>query len=205
MRLQSSVYFDISAKLCYLWTRSDPNRYIVDLKEQEKEQTIPVHLNDDKNRNESELMQCVQDFCRAFVANTQNKSYLNKLTYLVSLKRRVEITDIEDKEDYQSYSFSGGGFNFIITTNNALIYPNDIKTNLNVPFYFKDIKPKNLDPKIPVFIEKYDEHNADVRPLTPNDTVVGPDLKQLWPTPTGQIPNQLVELLKKTSEPVLAR
>ena len=104
MQLQSSVYFDISAKLCYLWTRSDPNRYIVDLNEQEKEQTIPVHLNDDKNRNESELMQCVQDFCRAFVANTQNKSYLNKLTYLVSLKDNaglVKMYAFVDVRDYQ--------------------------------------------------------------------------------------------------------
>ena len=204
MRLQSSVYFNISAKLCYLWTRSDPNRYIVDLMEQEKEQMIPVHLNDDKNRNESELVQCVKNFCINFVEKSKTDFYLDKLTYKVSLYRTVHVCDIDDK-NRQSHSFSGGGFNFIITTNNALIYPNDIKTNLNVPFYFKDIKPKNLDPKIPVFIEKYDKHNADVRPLTPNDTVVGPDLKQLWPTPTGQIPNQLVELLKKTSEPVLAR
>lgn len=204
MQLQSSVYFDIYADLYYLWTRSDPDRYIVDLCEQQQSKMIPVHPENGRTLNESELVQCVKNFCINFVEKSKTDFYLDKLTYKVSLYRTVHVCDIDDK-NRQSHSFPGGGFDFIIATNGILTYPDEIKKALNVPHFFGDVKPENLDPKIPVFIEKYDRYNAVARSLTPNDTVVGPDLKQLWPTPTGQIPNQLVELLKKTSEPVLAR
>lgn len=201
MRLQSSVFFDIYADLFYL--KTVPYGPYMELTAHQKRDTIHTLTDDGKITPVSEILEFVRNFCEHFVADTKNQFYLDKLTYSFKIYRKVKVTDTDDKIYFRSYDFTGGNSGFILTTNNDLIYPCDIKKALQAPFYFKNIKSESrLNPNNPIYIQKYDKHTATVRPLTQQDTVVDTQLNQIWPNKTDCPPLALKKLLEQTTEKI---
>lgn len=203
MQLQSSVHFEIFSKLFYLNNISDLTGYKLLLTPSSRRGSIAAQTSDGTVKGTPELTESVRDFCSRIAICAKDSFYLDKLTYLVTLCRMVKISDADDKVYFQNHNFNGGNFEFILATNDKLIYPHDIKSSLHVPFYFGSvISDKKLEPDTPVYIEKYDEHDAFVRPLTMEDRVVDRNLNQIWPMATGQIPVGLKKLLEQTTEKV---
>lgn len=195
MQLQSSVHFDIFSNLFYLYQdgkdlRSSPRRY-----------NINAQSDNGKIKQLSELIESMRFYCSDFTSSAKCRDgfYIDKLTYLVKLCRMVKISDADDKVYFQNHNFNGGNFEFILATNDKLIYPHDIERVLKVPYFYST---KQLPADTPVYIEKYDKHNAFVRPLTMQDRVVDKNLNQIWPMATGQIPVGLKKLLEQTTEKV---
>ena len=182
---------------------SDQTGYKELLTSSSRRASIAAQSSDGTSKQPQELLESVRDFCLHIATSAEDSFYLDKLTYLVKLYRKVRIADTDDKEYFQHHDFNGDKFEFILATNDKLIYPRDIKSALRVPFYFSSIiSDKELKSDAPVYIEKYDEHNAVVRPLTREDTVVDTHLNLIWPIKTGQIPVRLKKLLKQTTEKV---
>ena len=203
MRLQSSVHYDIFSELFYLKNISDQTGYKLLLTSSSRRGSIAAQSSDGTVKGTPELTESVRDFCSRIAVCAEDSFYLNKMTYLVKLYRKVKITDTDDKVNFQNHDFNGDNFEFILATNDKLIYPRDIKDALQVPFYFDGVtSDKELKPDTPVYIEKYDKHNAVVRPLTMQDRVVDKNLNQIWPIATGQIPVGLKKLLEQTTEKV---
>ncbi len=153
-----------------------------------------------KSVKTSEILKSIRNFCGYIAENTMN--YIDKKTYDILLQRYVSIRDLDDKDYFQSYSFNGGTFRFILSTNDKLIYPQDVCNILNVPFYFKNTIPEisKLNPDCPVYIEKYDEYTATIRQLGAQDIVVDTDMNQIYPTITNNPPVALINLFKKRKE-----
>ena len=199
MQLQSSVHFDIFSNLFYLKNISDHTGYMSLLTPLSRRSSISVQSSDGIIKQTPELAESVRDFCLHIATCAKNSFYLDKLTYLVTLCRKVKIFDADDKVYFQNHNFNGGNFEFILATNDKLIYPHDIERVLKVPYFYST---KRLPADTPVYIEKYDKHRAFVRPLTMEDRVVDKNLNQIWPMATGQIPLGLKKLLEQTTEKV---
>lgn len=203
MRLQSSVHFEMFSELFYLKNISDQTGYKELLTPASRRASIAAQLRDGTSKQPQDLLESVRDFCLHIATSAEDSFYLDKLTYLVKLYRKVRIADTDDKEYFQHHDFNGDKFEFILATNDKLIYPRDIKSALRVPFYFSSIiSDKELKSDTPVYIEKYDEHNAVVRPLTMQDRVVDKNLNQIWPLDTRETPMGLKKLLEQTTEKV---
>lgn len=151
-----------------------------------------------------DLIQEIQAFCKQICIELKNDRYTNKETYEILLSRTVRVRDIDDRKYFQSHNFSGGNLHLILSITGKLVYPADITSTLNVSHYFKGTTPKisELNKNTPVFIEKYDEYTAQVRPLTPEDIVVDKHLNQIWPVATHKPPIALIKLLKQTKEKI---
>jgi len=203
MQLQSSVHFEMFSELFYLKNISDQTGYKQVLTSSSRRDSIAAQSSDGTIKQTQELAESVRNFCSRIATSAEDSFYLDKLTYLVKLYRKVRIADIDDKEYFQKHDFSGGKFEFILATNDKLIYPRDIKNALRVPFYFSSIiSDKELKSDTPVYIEKYDEHDVFVRPLTMQDRVVDKNLNQIWPLDTRETPIGLKKLLEQTTEKV---
>lgn len=203
MQLQSSVHFEIFSELFYLKNISDETGYKELLTSSSRRDSIAAQSRDGTIKQTQELAESVRDFCSCIATSAKNSFYLDKLTYLVQLYRKVRIADTDDKKYFQHHYFNGDKFEFILATNDKLIYPRDIKSALRVPFYFSSIiSDKELKSDTPVYIEKYDTHNAFVRPLTMQDRVVDKNLNQIWPLDTRETPAGLKKLLEQTTENV---
>lgn len=203
MQLQSSVHFDMFSELFYLTNISDRTGYKRLLTSSLRRDSIAAQSSDGTIKQTQELAESVRDFCSRIATSAEGSFYLDKLTYLVKLYRKVRIADTDDKEYFQYHDFNGDKFEFILATNDKLIYPRDIKSALRVPFYFSSIiSDKELKSDTPVYIEKYDTHNAVVRPLTMQDRVVDKNLNQIWPLDTRETPAGLKKLLEQTTENV---
>lgn len=203
MQLQSSVHFEIFSELFYLKNISDQTGYKELLTSSSRRDSIAAQSRDGTIKQTQELAESVRDFCSCIATSAKNSFYLDKLTYLVKLYRKVRIADTDDKKYFQHHDFNGDKFEFILATNDKLIYPRDIKSALRVPFYFSSIiSDKELKSDTPVYIEKYDTHNAVVRPLTMQDRVVDKNLNQIWPLDTRETPAGLKKLLEQTTENV---
>ena len=201
MQLQSSVHFEVFSELFYLKNISDQTGYKQLLTSSSRRDSIAAQSSDGTIKQTQELAESVRDFCSRIATSAEDSFCLDKLTYLVKLYRKVRIADTDDKEYFQHHDFNGDKFEFILATNDKLIYPRDIKSALRVPFYFSSIiSDKELKSDTPVYIEKYDEHDAFVRPLTMQDRVVDKNLNQIWPLDTRETPVGLKKLLKQTTE-----
>ena len=127
-------------------------------------------------------------------------SQKEELMYSLEVNRSCYVSD-KDLPTRKPEKHHSGRLCFFVS--DKLIYPHDIKSSLHVPFYFGSvISDKELEPDTPVYIEKYDKHDAFVRPLTMQDRVVDRNLNQIWPMATGQIPVGLKKLLEQTTEKV---
>ena len=128
----------------------------------------------------------------------------HKITYFVSLCRYVRIADKNDGEIVQQHSFLGGSFDFIFSSNDKLVYLDDVEKILGSSRHFSGITFVNSDviPDVPLYVDKYDGYHAWVRPLTQKDVVVDMKLNQIWPQPTGNPPVELFNLLARTTETV---
>ena len=203
MQLQSSVHFEMFSELFYLENISDQTGYKQLLTSSSRRDSIAAQSSDGTIKQTKELAESVRDFCSRIVTSAEDSFYLDKLTYLVKLYRKVRIADTDDKEYFQHHDFNGDKFEFILAKNDKLIYPRDIKSALRVPFYFSSIiSDKELKSDTPVYIEKYDKHDVFVRPLTMQDRVVDKNLNQIWPLDTRETPVGLKKLLEQTTENV---
>jgi len=193
MQLKQEVYFLLCAEML-----QNNNKKLVQFKETIETQSPlskhPVHVQ--------LMIKTAQDFCTYITKLVQapESAYINKKTYNITLQRYVLIRDIDNKNCFQKHEFVGDKFDFILSTDNKLIYPHDVRKTLNVPFYFEQIHPNTLNSKRPVYIEKYDKHNAHIRQLTTKDTVVDMNLNQIYPTETNTIPTGLIKLLSQGKE-----
>ena len=203
MRLQSSVHFNIFSELFYLKNVSSEAGYKLLLTPSFYKASISAQSSDGTIKQTPELIESVRNFCSRVAESAKSSFCLDKLTYLVELYRMVNIFDADDKANFQNHNFNGDKFEFILASNDKLIYPHDIKDALRVPFYFNGItSDEKLYQDIPVYIKTYDKHKAFVRSLTMQDRVVDKNLNQIWPLDTRETPVGLKKLLEQTTENV---
>ena len=145
-------------------------------------------------------------------------------TYNIRMSRNVlcflsgegGIFDVLKSAICIDYTDKDNVFDFIYCTTDTLIYKSNIREvlksdfkriNLRIPnvFYRDSIlydQESKIDPNIPLFVRRYDDDEVIVEKIRENKIVVNRDLLQLQPQATGQCPDKLLELLKRTREEI---
>ena len=200
MQLVSEVFFTANTDFTY-------NNYVrggFDVISSERKAHFWTSVDGTVVKRTNDLIEEIRDFCKQISRELKVGRYNDKKTYDILFTRGVKVKDIDDKEYFQSHEFNGGSLNLILSTTDKLIYPADIRSTLDVSYYFRGITPEisELNKDTPVFIEKYDEYNASVRSLSAKDTVVDTHLNQIWPVATHKPPVALIKLLKQTKEKI---
>ena len=157
-----------------------------------------------------EYFKYVKDFdqFRKLIVDLTNSANagVNKLTYKISVKRNVIVSDQDDMVTRASMVFPDKSFSIILCTTGKLLYVKDVEQMLKHKFHDFEFNPGKFARTDPIYLESFDGRNVKYRFLsqdaTTNDIVVDSNLNQIWPVATGKPPVMLVELLNKTTETV---
>lgn len=166
------------------------------------------------------------------IQDLKNLIYCQRLgdavSYALNVSREVCFyAQTDEKQQYHVLTSCYDGKN-IITDNfkfivaDKLTYFDDLQKYLlknSLPNNCQNVKLKNFawfDAKKPIFFTGAHEYNCNLvydspsikdrplvcRPLTEKDIVLNKRLQQIFPQQTGKIPEQLVQLLSKTTEKI---